>query len=114
MKVTKLPDAYDTDLFCENNKSKLKSDCIAEESVRCPFCNAETRSIVFLHESVYSFFCNLKGIEVYTSCKCEKCGAGWESNRHLVESWDGVSVIHRQVTEKCRTLLKRNRDLLII
>ena len=114
MKVTKLPNAYDTDLFCENNQAKLKSDCIVEETIRCPFCNAETRSIVFSYENVYSFFCNLKGIEVYTSCKCGKCGARWESNRHLVKSRDSVSIIRRQVTEKCRTLLKMDRGLLII
>lgn len=108
MKVTKLPDAYDTDLFCENNQTKLKSDCIVEETICCPFCNAETEHIFFCKENVWSCFCNLKGTYVYTACGCEKCGAKWESDRHLVKSGDSVETIHRQVTEKCRTLLKRN------
>ncbi len=108
MKVTKLPDVYDTDLFCENNKSKLKSDCIAEESVCCPFCNAETEHILFCKKNAWSYFGSLKGIYVYTECRCEKCGARWESNRHLVKSQNSVETIHRQVTEKCEVLLKTN------
>ncbi len=107
MKVTKLPDACNTDLFCENNKTKLKSDCIVEETIRCPFCNAETKYINFCKEEAWFCFVRFKGIYVYTKCECEKCGAKWESNKYLVKSLDSVGVIHRQVTEKCRALLKR-------
>ena len=90
MKIIQPPDIYN-------------SDCIVEESVRCPFCNAKTE---------YVCFCNKKRKEVYTVCKCGQCGSAWESDRYTIRMHDSIDIIHRDVKEKCRKIL--NKPFLLI